>query len=253
MIGVYFSGTGNTKFCVNYFVNGLDKSAKCYSIENKNAASEIAKDKVIVFGYPIYYSNLPKIVKDFICNNLEIWNGKKVYIITTMGLFSGDGAGVSARLLKKFGAEIIGGLHLKMPDCIGDVKALKRSLDKNRELVCRSKMIMDKAAISYKSGKPTQNGLNTINHLAGLFCQRLYFSGKTKNYTDKLKIDVQKCIGCGKCQTLCPMNNISIKDRRATAGSSCTMCYRCISNCPKKAITLIGKEVIEQCKIEKYI
>lgn len=253
MIGVYFSGTGNTKFCVEYFVRSLDKNAICYSIEDKNTILEIAKNNMIILGYPIYYSNLPKILRDFICNNSEIWNGKQIYIITTMGLFSGDGAGVSARLLKKFNAEIMGGLHLQMPDCIGDVKALKKPLEKNRQIVYSAKRKIDNAVQSYESGKPTQDGLNTLNHLAGLFGQRLYFYSKTRAYTDKLKIDKDKCIGCGKCQSLCPMKNILVYKRKAISGNSCTMCYRCINNCPKKAITLIGKKVIEQCRIEKYI
>ena len=42
------------------------------------------------------------------------------FIIATMGLFSGDGAGMLARLLKNYGAIIVGGLHLKMPDSICD-------------------------------------------------------------------------------------------------------------------------------------
>ena len=31
---------------------------------------------------------------------------------------------ITARLFKKYGAKILGGLHIKMPDCIGDVKLL---------------------------------------------------------------------------------------------------------------------------------
>ncbi len=49
--------------------------------------------------------------------------------------FSGDGAGVLGRLLQKYGAELMGGMHLKMPDSIGDEKALKYPLDKNICLV----------------------------------------------------------------------------------------------------------------------
>jgi hypothetical protein len=52
-----------------------------------------------------------------------------------MGLFSGDGTGCSARLLKKYGAKIVGGLHIKMPDCIGDVKLLKKTLDANKNII----------------------------------------------------------------------------------------------------------------------
>lgn len=122
MVGVYFSGTGNTKFCIEYFINGLDKFSKCYSIEDKNVISEILKSENIVLAYPIYYSNLPKIVRDFIYNNSNIWKDKKVYIIATMGLFSGDGTGLSARILKKFGAKIIGAYILK---CLTALEMLK--------------------------------------------------------------------------------------------------------------------------------
>lgn len=140
-----------------------------------------------------------------------------------------------------------------MPDCVGDVKALKKTLSKNKEIISEAKIKMDKALIRYKTNNPTQDGMNIFDLVAGLFCQRLYFLNKTSNYSDKLKVDTDKCIGCGKCAVLCPMNNISIKDGKATPKDSCTMCYRCISNCPKQAITLIGKQVIEQCKIEKYL
>lgn len=31
------------------------------------------------------------------------------------------------------------------------------------------------------------------------------------------------------------------------------MCYRCVNICPKQAITLLGKRVVEQGMIEKYL
>ncbi len=125
MIGVYFSGTGNTKHCIEYLLKLLDPSNPAFAIESKEAISAIKTSDEIVFAYPIYYSNLPKFVKDFIVNHADLWKGKKIFILATMGLFSGDGAGCSARIFKKYGAKILGGLHLKMPDCIGDMKLLK--------------------------------------------------------------------------------------------------------------------------------
>lgn len=74
-------------------------------------------------------------MSDFIHNNSSVWKGKRVFVIATMALFSGDGAGVLGRLLKQYGAQIIGGLHLQMPDSIADEKVLKRSLEKNTQLV----------------------------------------------------------------------------------------------------------------------
>ncbi len=31
------------------------------------------------------------------------------------------------------------------------------------------------------------------------------------------------------------------------------VCYRCISSCPKQAITLLGNVVVEQCRYDRYI
>lgn len=252
MIGVYFSGTGNTKHCIEYFMNGLKSSSEsCYQIEGNRAINAIKSSKEIVFAYPVYYSNLPKIVRDFIVDNRELWQGKKIFIIATMGLFSGDGAGCSARLFKKYGAKILGGLHLKMPDCIGDVKLLKKSKSENCEIIDEAEQKMDNVISKIKKGKYPKEGLNFFYHVAGLFGQRLYFSGKNKNYCTKIKTDESKCIKCGLCATLCPMSNISIEDS-VVFHDKCTMCYRCFSNCPNKAITILGKQVFEQCKFENY-
>ena len=252
MTGIYFSGTGNTHYCIKRFLERLGTDGRAYSIKNKVKIPELSEDSELVLAYPVYYSSIPKIVGDFITENKAVWQGKRVFIIATMGLFSGDGAGVSARLLKKYGARITGGLHLKMPDCIGDVKALKRSREKNRELVARASAKIDRAAERYKNGKPTRDGLSVFHHIAGLFGQRLYFSGKTREYTQNPKIDTKKCVGCAVCESLCPMENIKVENDRAVSGNRCTMCYRCFSNCPKKAITIIGKKVFEQYKFGNF-
>ena len=154
---------------------------------------------------------------------------------------------------KKYGVNIIGGLHLKMPDCIGDVKALKKSLEENKEIVKRADIKIKGTVDNIKNGQYSRDGLTFVSHLAGLFGQRLYFYKKTYRLKDKLKINYEKCISCGKCSSLCPMNNIKMSDNKPITQNKCTSCYRCISNCPKQAITLIGNEVLEQCTIEKYI
>lgn len=252
MIGVYFSGTGNTKHCLEYLLKLLDGNAMTYSIEDETATSAIQSNDEIVFAYPVYYSYLPKIVYDFINNNSAFWKGKKVLIIATMGLFSGDGAGCGARLFKKYGAKILGGLHIKMPDCIGDVKLLKKSLDENRKIVMKADEKIEIAAKQMLNGKYPKNGLSFASRLIGLFGQRLYFRKKTKRYYDGVKADSAKCVACGLCVSICPMNNIEVKNGTVNFNGKCTMCYRCFSNCPKQAITIIGKKVYEQCKFEKY-
>jgi len=253
VVGVYFSGTGNTRYCIEKFVHGLDPDAACIGIEHPSAAQAMAQSDFIVLAYPIYFSNLPKIMRDFLENNRGVFSGKKVFILATMGLFSGDGTGCAARLLKKYGAEIVGGLHLKMPDCIGDEKLLKKTKEENRILVKQAEEKIKKTAQAFKSGQAPREGLSFLYHMAGLFGQRLWFSHKTKQYSDKLKISSEKCVGCGVCAKLCPMGNLSVENQMAVHHSRCTMCYRCISYCPHQAITLLGDTLHEQCRIENYL
>ena len=253
MLGIYFSGTGNSRYALEIFLQHFDISAKAVSIEDEALFEEIDGQTEIVFSYPVQYSSLPKILYDFIVEHQELWADKKVFIIATMGLFSGDGAGVPARLLKKYGARIVGGLHLKMPDSIADEKALKRPLEENKKLVKAAENKIKQAAVRIKEGNPPKEGLGSLFHLAGFFGQRLYFGYKTRHYTDKLKIDRNKCVGCGKCAELCPMQNIVVDNGEAESGDMCTMCYRCVNMCPKQAITLLGRNVVEQGTIEKYL
>ena len=133
-----------------------------------------------MISYPVQFSNIPKILQEYIVENQQLWKGKKIFIIATMGIFSGDGAGILARLLKKYGAVITGGLHLKMPDSISDEKVLKRSYEKNLLLVKNAEIKIRKAVVQIKNGKPPREGLGILRRAAGLPGQRLYFYSRTK-------------------------------------------------------------------------
>lgn len=252
MMGIYLSGTGNTKHCVEKLVDLIDDTAKCVPLEYPQIVRILEKQETIILGYPTQFSNAPFMVRDFIKKNDSLWKGKKVFCINTMGLFSGDGAGCAARILKKYGAKILGGLQIKMPDSVCDNKLLKKDIEENRQIVKNADRRIEQVAEQIRRGKYPQEGLSFIAHIKGLFGQRLWFYHKTRGYTDKLKIS-DACIGCGLCSKECPMENIQMKDEKAVSGNRCTMCYRCISLCPQKAITLLGDQVMEQCRYEKYI
>jgi len=156
-------------------------------------------------------------------------------------------------LLKKYGAEISGGLHLQMPDSIADEKVLKRTLRKNTKLVKKATAKIAKAVASIKNGKYPQEGLGALSRLAGFLSQRLWFGHRTKKYSDRLKIDTGRCIRCSKCVKLCPTGNIIMENGKVISRDRCTVCYRCVNACPAQAITLLGKTVVAQTSIEKYL
>ncbi len=252
MIGIYMSGTGNTEHCIKKLMHIIAPEGEVIPIESEEAVKRISENDTVLLAYPTQFSNVPFMVKDFIRRNSEVWKDKKVFCMTTMGAFSGDGAGCAARVLKKYGAQIVGGLQIKMPDAVCDSKLLKKSLEENKKIIREADRKIEIVGRKITDeGTYPREGLSIMAHLAGLFGQRLWFYGKTTHYSDKLKIG-DNCIGCSICVNNCPMGNLKLEGGKAVAGNRCAMCYRCISHCPKWAITLLGKEVIEQCQYDRY-
>lgn len=253
MIGIYFSGTGNTKYCIEEFAHAYDDKIELFPLDTSVDVEKIRLHRDIIFAYPIYYSNLPKIVSDFIKQHSFLWKDKHIFIIATMGLFSGDGAGVGARLLRKHGAHITGGLHLKMPDCICDINLLKRSYEQNRKIIYEARRKIRSAATDFKKQTPPKEGLNILYYIAGLLGQRLWSWTKTLDYYDRVSIDTSACTGCGSCISACPMKNLYLSKGKAKASTHCTLCYRCANQCPRKAITILGRRVVSQYRIHDLI
>lgn len=251
MVGIYLSGTGNTRHCIKKLVSLLDENAECLPLEDKKSLQAIKQNEIIIYGYPVQFSNAPIFARDFIKNSSEIWKGKKVLCVATMGFLSGDGAGCTARLFKKYGATVLGGLHLHMPDSVCDSKALQKSTEENHSLILKADEKIEKTAENIKISKYPHQGMNVFSILLGLLSQRIWWHYRTSKYSDSLKIS-DECIGCGLCVNNCPLGNLKIVDGIAKSSNHCTMCYRCINSCPKKAITLLGSEVIEQYRFENY-
>lgn len=251
MIGLYLSGTGNTEHCVKLLLSLLDPEARAVPIEQDDAAEWPAGHDFIVLGHSTQYSNCPKMMRDFIVGHADLWRGKRVLCLATMGLFSGDGAGCSGRLVARCGGTVVGGLQVRMPDSVCDSKALKKPLEENRGIVAAADRKIRETAADIEKGTFPREGLGPLHRLAGLFGQRLWFYGKTQRYSDKVAFS-DACVGCGTCVRVCPMRNITMEDGRPVAHGNCTMCYRCISLCPERAITLLGDAVVEQCRYAKY-
>lgn len=53
----------------------------------------------------------------------------------------------------------------------------------------------------------------------------------------KATVDIQKCVGCGQCAEVCPVDAISIEDGKAVVSDHCTACGDCAGVCPAEGIT----------------
>ncbi len=53
----------------------------------------------------------------------------------------------------------------------------------------------------------------------------------------RITCDKDKCISCGKCKRVCPMDvDVTDNSRGRVNGTECILCMECVRNCPKKAL-----------------
>lgn len=53
----------------------------------------------------------------------------------------------------------------------------------------------------------------------------------------RITCDKSKCVSCGKCKTVCPMDvDMTDNSRKRKNGTECILCFECVKACPKKAL-----------------
>ena len=54
-----------------------------------------------------------------------------------------------------------------------------------------------------------------------------------------VKVDLEKCTGCGTCKDVCPVEAITLNDEKAKINEEeCVDCGTCVEECPEGALSL---------------
>lgn len=250
----YFSGTGNSRYISEKFAEIMKDEYKqefdVHSIEEKiDFLDIIEKNSVIGFCYPIYGSCVPKIMRQFVLKYKEFLNNKKIIIFCTQLLFSGDGARTFTDLLKDISVQVILAEHFIMPNAICNLPILKvKNGDELNKIVKKADKRLYKACKKLNENRKLLRGFNPLSYLLGIM-QRPAFLKMEEAIANNVMIDDKSCSACGKCTRECPMGNLYMEEKRIKSKGGCTLCYRCVNHCPKKAITVwINRKVTNQYK-----
>lgn len=55
----------------------------------------------------------------------------------------------------------------------------------------------------------------------------------------RVKNDEEKCIACGKCKKVCPMDvDMTVNSRKRINGTECILCLKCLNECPQNSLHL---------------
>jgi flavodoxin/NAD-dependent dihydropyrimidine dehydrogenase PreA subunit len=252
----YFSGTGNTRYVARSIATCLDGPPIVRSIESITPAEAdglIEEASLVGIGYPIYASDLPQPMKDFLLA-LGPHPGKHVFVFCTQWMYSGDGARAATRYLRHSGFSIRFAEHFRMPDDIS-VSAIRFPYTNDpariRRVLSRADARADIFARRIRGAparsvlhllRPRRRGFNPLSRFLGWF-QRVPFRATFDRWRDDISVDLDRCTRCGLCTRLCPSGNMTFdaaSDSFPTRGT-CVICMRCYDFCPVAAVVYLKK------------
>ena len=237
---LYFTGTGNSRYVARKIAEEInDELISMNDLIKEDSNDElISKNKPFIFVCPTYAWRLPIVVTDFI-KRIKFSGSNKVYFIMTCGGDTSKAINYIEKLCSDKAWDLKGMAEIKMPEnyialfSAPNKEEIKEIIQKADKKIYEIASEINKEN-SFKIIDPS--GLNgTIKSgITNILFYKFIVHAKGFHFTDK-------CIGCGKCVKLCPLNNITLKDKRPVWENNCTHCMACICGCPTEAIEYKNK------------
>ncbi len=230
---IYFSGTGNSRYCAQMLAKVLNDDLLDSSGYIKHGiAAELISGKPWVFVGPTYAWQMAHIFSDFIRTGTFNGSDEAYFVLTCGGDIGNAGQPLSA-LSREKGLKYMGTLEVVMPENYVAMFSVP-SEEKSTEIIANAAPVLKKGAKCIADGIPfPSDRIGIMDKLkTGPVNQGFYkFYVKADDF-----FVTDKCIGCGKCVDVCILNNIQMESGKPVWGQSCTHCMACICGCPTEAI-----------------
>lgn len=230
---VYFSATGNSQFCAEWLADHRkDDLLDTFYYIRHGVEAELRSETPWVFVVPTYCWQMPRVVEEFITRG-HFSGSRDAYFIMTCGGEVGDAEPKLRQLCQRKALTYRGTLPVVMPD---NYLVMFTPPAPAQAEVMRQKAVetLQKGAQWLEAGEdfPPLRAGRVDRWKSGVVNQAFYrFHVKAKKFYAK-----DTCISCGRCQHVCPLNNIHLESGRPVWGAQCTHCMACISKCPVEAI-----------------
>ena len=230
---VYFSGTGNSRYCAQLLAAELGDDLLDASGYIKNQiAADLISGKPWIFVSPTYAWQLPRIFEAFLRSGSFSGN-QEAYFVMTCGSDIGNAGAYIRKLCEEKGLQYRGVLEVVMPenyiamfDAPGQMEAA--------EIVAAARPVLEKGAERIKLGLDFPSRSITLKDKAK--SGKIHDVFYKKFVSDREFYTADSCISCGKCADVCVLRNITLQDGRPVWNGNCTHCMACICGCPVEAI-----------------
>ncbi len=227
----YFSGTGNTLIVSETLKKELENLGYSVNLLKIEVSDPQKADTSHTIGiaFPVAVFSTYPFVWEFM-KNLPEGNGAEVFVINTMGGFSGWMTGPVKSLFIKKGYKPLGAREFIMPS-----NFIK--LDSPETIKSKTDKVVNEIKDFAKSLSNSSAKWKKIPIIPDLFLLMASSKYPWKLMGKWIKINNEKCTKCGLCAKLCPVKNITMPDYPVTH-KKCQVCMRCVSFCPSRAITI---------------
>lgn len=231
---VYFSGTGNSRWCAELLAQRLgDELLDAFSYIKNGVAADLHSGTPWVFVCPTYAWQLPRIFQEFIRSG-SFEGSDQAYFVMTCGSDIGGAGEKNRALCGEKRLEYRGTLEVLMPE---NYVAMFHVPDEEESARIRAQAepVMERCAETIRSGR-------TLSDVRKLSLLDRFKSGPVNTcfypvcVRDRKFYATDACISCGKCAAGCPTNSVELVDGRPVWRGSCTHCMACICACPTSAI-----------------
>jgi len=233
---LYFSATGNTRFVARQLAARLgDEALDLLDRIRRGDHAPIHSEGPFVICAPTYVCEMPRFLADFL-RKTPLTGGRDVYFVFTSGGYAGISGVLARRIAGQKGLRYRGCAELTMPRNYIATNHFPDNDDPEiRRRIRASARALEAVAAAIRGGERLKSRHVWLFEVLvtlpfnPVWCRLKQGVGDFRA--------TQRCVGCGKCARLCPLNAIQLVDGRPVwSGKSCAHCMSCIQNCPTEAI-----------------
>lgn len=244
----YFSGTGNTRWAAQEIAQTIGERLLYIPDEQRIGRHSfiLEPNERIGFCFPTHGWQVPRIVRDFIRNLKLNVDTHFCWALTTCGDNMGEAMtilnrdllackGIRRRSGEALQAESV--FSVIMPEsyvCLPFMKTDPKEKEAMKLDVARHQLSHIINLIKERRRGVEELDKGSTPRLYSYVIGE-YFNRKMVN-DKKFTVDTDKCIRCGKCQKVCPVDNIQCTPPIWLHNGRCTSCLACYHYCPVHAI-----------------